>query len=345
MNKSQKEFYRQFSQHGSGDAKVEILPAEVALLLFIAYQDIYKRTLSSNYTAIQKLANKDFYQITFKEVECLPEISEDECFELLEKGGATDISGIIYLYLKNLCELYRRRYKYEKILRTQAFPTADQIAPRSLLEYGKCDESLLATWLEWRKWFFDIDNRCGQETGYVFEPILASCLGGVSVSHMYSPVKRLDSFGEKINEGRQVDCYIAETREVFELKMRVTIAASGQGRFKEEMSFPREARESGLKPVLVVFDDTDSTLLAKLKEQFIKNKGECYIGQEAWDMLLEKAGKEMGLFIKKYIYPPIKAMESLIDSRPQTICVENKGKEITISDHKNKYIINRTDDN
>ena len=144
---------------------------------------------------------------------------------------------------------------------------------------------MLATWLEWRKWIFDIDNRSGQETGYVFEPILASCLGGTSVSHTSSPVKRINDSGKRTNEGRQVDCYIEDAKEVYELKMRVTIAASGQGRFKEELSFPYEAKESGMTPILVVFDETESALLTKLKAQFKHYGGKCFVGQAAWDML------------------------------------------------------------
>ena len=341
MNKSQKEFYRQFSQHGTGDAKVEISPSEVALLLFIAYHDIHDVYPSSELSSFVNLASKGFFQMTFAEISLLPEITTDECFYLLEKAGVTNISDIIYLYLKNLCDLYRRRYKYDKILQNQPFPNSDQIAPRSLLEYGKCDDSLLATWLEWRKWFFDIDNRSGQETGYVFEPILANCLGGSSVSHTNSPVKRINDNGRRTNEGRQVDCYIEEVKEVYELKMRVTIAASGQGRFKEEMSFPHEAKESGLIPILVVFDETDSVLLTKLKAQFEKYGGKCYIGQAAWDMLYEKAGKEMSMFIKKYIYPPVQAMERFIDSNPQSIQIENHGSEIVISNSKSQYRIER----
>lgn len=345
MNKSQKEFYRQFSQHGTGDAKVEISASEVALLLFIAYHDIHGEYPSLGFSAIIQLAEKGFYQISFAEINSLPEITENESFELLEKAGATNISDIIYLYLKNLCDLYRRRYKYDKILQNQPFPNADQVAPRSLLEYGKCNDLLLATWLEWRKWFFDIDNRSGQETGYVFEPILASCLGGVSVSHTNSPVKRINESGRKTNEGRQVDCYIEETKEVYELKMRVTIAASGQGRFKEEMSFPLEAKASGLIPILVVFDETESTLLTKLKAQFKKYGGKCFIGQAAWNMLYEKAGKEMSHFIQKYIYPPIQAMGNFIDSNPQSIQIKNQGSVIIISDNNNnEYKIARSNE-
>ena len=315
MNKSEREFYRQFSQHGTGDAKVMISAKEVALLFFIAYKDIYEEFPSTTLQEVIKLADKGLYQTTFEEIDSLPEVTDDECFTLLNENGATNIS--------------------------QPFPNADQIAPRSLLEYGKCEDSLLATWLEWRKWIFDIDNRSGQETGYVFEPILASCLGGTSVSHTSSPVKRINDRGKKTNEGRQVDCYIEETKEVYELKMRVTIAASGQGRFKEELSFPYEAKQSGFTPILVVFDETESSLLTKLKAQFKKHGGKCYIGQSAWDMLYEKAGKEMSLFIRKYIYPPIQAMGRYIDSNPKPITIDNFDNAIVISDGNNKYRIER----
>lgn len=341
MNKSEREFYRQFSQHGTGDAKVVITAKEVALLFFIAYNDIHGYFPKTSFSKIIKLAEKGLYQISFAEIDKLPDIKDDDCFDLLGKYGVTNISGIVYLYLKNLCDLYRRRYKYEHILRNQPFPNADQIAPRSLLEYGKCDDSLLATWLEWRKWIFDIDNRSGQETGYVFEPILASCLGGTSVSHTSSPVKRINDNGKKSNEGRQVDCYIEDAKEVYELKMRVTIAASGQGRFKEELSFPYEAKESGMTPILVVFDETESALLTKLKAQFKRYGGKCFVGQAAWDMLYEKAGKEMSLFIRKYIYPPVQAMDKLIDSNPTSIKIDNNEDSIVISDGNNQYKIGR----
>ena len=54
----------------------------------------------------------------------------------------------------------------------------NQVGPRSLLEFGGLQDSLLASWIVWRKWIYDIDNRAAQETGYLFEPVLASCLGG-----------------------------------------------------------------------------------------------------------------------------------------------------------------------
>lgn len=342
MNKAEIEFYHLFSQHGTGNAKVIISAKEIALLFLIAYKDIKGKFPLCSLQKMIELAKKGLYKISFSEIDNLPKITDDECFALIQENGATNISDIIYLYFKNLCDLYRRRYKYEHILKNQPFPNADQIAPRSLLEYGKCKDSLLATWLEWRKWIFDIDNRSAQETGYVFEPILASCLGGISVSHINSPVKRIDDRGNQTHEGRQVDCYIEDTKEVYELKMRVTIAASGQGRFGEELSFPSEAEKSGLTPILVVFDGTDSELLNKLKSEYKKHGGKCFIGESAWNMLYEKAGKEMSLFIKKYISPPIQAMSKYINSCPKSITIDNKyNNKIVIKVGRNQYEIER----
>ena len=146
--------------------------------------------------------------------------------------------------------------QYQRILSTQPRPTMNQIGPRSLLEFGGVDDELLASWLIWRKWIFDVDNRAAQETGYLFEPVLASCLGGEAVGSRHSPVKRLNDGVARTDEGRQIDCYDGENQLAYEFKLRVTIAASGQGRFAEELSFPVECRASGLTPVLIVLDPT-----------------------------------------------------------------------------------------
>ena len=49
------------------------------------------------------------------------------------------------------------------------------------------NDDLLASWLVWRKWIFDVDNRAAQETGYLFEPVLTSCLGGEAVGSKTRP--------------------------------------------------------------------------------------------------------------------------------------------------------------
>ena len=71
-----------------------------------------------------------------------------------------------------ITKLHRHRRKFEVILRTQPLPTMEQVARRGLLEYGAVPVDALASWLTWRKWIYDIDNRSAQETGYLFEPML-----------------------------------------------------------------------------------------------------------------------------------------------------------------------------
>lgn len=341
MNRQQREFYKQFSEHGAGDAKVIISPQEVLVMLLITVSDLDIPFPNGIHKAFEEISGKGFYYISHKDVENLPVISADECFVIMEQCHVTDINNIVYLYLKNLCDLYRRRVKYHSILKTQSFPNAEQIVPRSLLEYGNCENQLLADWLEWRKWIFDIDNRSAQETGYIFEPILANCLDGESVSARNSPVKRIGEDGNPMSEGRQIDCYIEKTKEVYELKMRVTIAASGQGRFREEMSFPYEAQKAGFTPILVVFDDNESALLTKLKNRYLECGGRYYIGEDAWNILRERAGKEMGIFVNKYIYPPISSMEEYLHSIPHDVTLSRHNSKIIISNSNGQYVIDR----
>ncbi len=341
MNKQEREFYKSFSEHGSGDAKVRISAKEVLTLLYITTTDLDITTPNYEEEKYKAVIQKGFYYISLADIEQLPDLSEDDCFRWMEYCGVTNYHNISFLYMKNLCALYRRRVKYYYILKTQPFPNAEQIVPRSLLEFGNCENKLLADWLEWRKWIFDIDNRSAQETGYIFEPILASCLGGEPVSDKLSPVRRIDNNGNPTSKGRQIDCYVQESAEVYELKMRVTIAASGQGRFNEEMTFPYEAQKAGLIPILVVFDGNESELLNKLKRQYKTCGGKCYIGKAAWKMLRERAGHEMGIFINKYIYPPINSMEEYLQSTPHEVKLFRKESKIIISGSGTEYIINR----
>lgn len=337
ITRQQRVFYKTFSQHGSGSAMVEIEPKDVVLLVHIAYLDIFENEPEWFSEPFCRLAKESFYTITPKKVAELPAIDIENAIVYLQLSGATNAENIIYLYLKNLSELWRRRFKFYNILKTQPFPLTEQIGPRCLLEYGNCEDDLLFSWMSWRKLIYDIDNRSAQETGYLFEPILASCLGGEPVSHRYSPVKRIDDNGNPTNEGRQIDCYIAESKEAYELKLRVTIAASGQGRFSEEMSFPYEAQRAGLTPILIVFDPTPSPLLDRLKAKYIEEGGRCAIGEDAWNMLTDRAGKEMGKYIIKYIKPPISKMDDVYLPIPSDIHLSASVKSFTISDESGNY--------
>lgn len=336
LTRQQKKFYAEFSCHGTGSAQVEITPTDVAVLAHIAYFDIFGRKASWFNPSFGKLLKKGFYALAPDDIARLPAVSEGGAFTYLEKSGATNITNVIYLYLKNLCELHRRRFKFYNIMRAQPFPSADQVGLRCLLEFGRCPDKLLFSWMAWRKLAYDLDNRSAQETGYLFEPILSSCLGGRSVSHQFSPVKRLSSDGRRLNEGRQVDCYIEETKEVYELKLRVTIAASGQGRFTEELSFPKEAQKSGMIPVLVVFDPTPSPLLDKLSREYKCHGGRVAIGEDAWRELSEKAGHEMGMFILKYIKPPIEQIRQANIMHPDTITLSMRQGGLSISGRSGK---------
>jgi hypothetical protein len=217
----------------------------------------------------------------------------------------------------------------------------DQIGPRALLEYGACNTALLANWMVWRKWIYDIDNRSAQETGYLFEPLLASCLGGEPVGSKNSPVKRLDSNGRPTNQGRQIDCLVPSNNRTYELKLRVTIAASGQGRFGEELSFAEESQAAGFTPVLLVLDPTPSNRLTELSEKYLACGGAFYHGEEAWMHMEQEAGNVISVFIEKYIKPAIQGIEEIEIDYPKAISLRWSDQEIEISDGASSYIINR----
>ena len=202
-------------------------------------------------------------------------------------------------YFLCLAALHKSRMKYETILRRQPLPTIDQVGPRALLQYGRMSGAMLAAVVIWRKWLFDIDNRAAQETGYLFEPIIAHAIGGAPFSAARSPIRRADA----PSKGRQVDC--VRQGHAYEIKIRVTIAASGQGRWREELSFPSDCRFSGYTPVLVVLDPTANPKLDELVRAFQEEGGETYVGDAAWNHLESAAGPVMAAFLENYVRAPI----------------------------------------
>ena len=202
-------------------------------------------------------------------------------------------------YFSCLAALHKARLKFERILQRQPFSTMDQIGHRGLLQFGSMSPTALVAFLAWRKWFYDTDNRAAQETGYLFEPILAAAIGGTPASAARSPVRRSDDS----TKGRQVDC--VKGRVAYEFKLRVTIAASGQGRWDRELMFPQDCKSSNYKPVLVVLDATDNSRLAELTAAFSAAGGEAYIGDDAWQMLESEAGPVMAVFLERYVRAPL----------------------------------------
>ena len=237
-----------------------------------------------------------------------------------------------------LASLHKRRLKYERILQTQPIPTIEQVGPRGLSQFGTLHAKSLTALLFWRKWFFDIDNRAGQETGYLFEPIIANAIGGAPFGSKASPIKRASD----PKKGRQADC--VREKQAYEFKIRVTIASSGQGRWQEELDFPVDCRTSGYTPILIVLDATPNPKLAQLEAAFLAQQGEVYKGEVAWKHLEAAAGPTMALFLEKYVRVPIQALlKEVTDTLPDFIAVMRDGN-ISLSTAGDCLLIKRSPD-
>src|ERR1035441_2423966 len=320
---------------GNGDYRVTLSENELYGLLAQCCRDL---TLSASFSKLPALPvappSADYYRIPLAWFQ-IPQVGCPSAPALVESLASCVANEADFrLYFENLAALHKRRRKYQRILTCQLKPTMNQIGPRSLLEFGGVNDALLASWLMWRKWIFDVDNRAAQETGYLFEPVLASCLGGEAVGSTNSPIKRRNELGEPTDAGRQIDCYDGENQLAYEFKLRVTIAASGQGRFGEELSFPREARAAGLTPVLIVLDPTPSSRLNELIAVFKTCGGKHYVGTEAWRHMESKAGKTMSVFLERYIRPPLTEMAKYEDALPEDIQLSWSRHEIHIQGKK-----------
>ena len=75
ISKQQREFYKQFSRHGSGDAIVQISAKDVALLIHIAVIYLHGKIYDWMLPRYVKIANKDFFEISPKDIEILDESS------------------------------------------------------------------------------------------------------------------------------------------------------------------------------------------------------------------------------------------------------------------------------
>lgn len=246
-------------------------------------------------------------------------------------------------YFACLAALLKARLKYERILATQPLPTIEQVGPRGLLQYGKLSSRALAGFLLWRKWMYDIDNRAGQDTGYLFEPIIAHALGGVPAPAKKSPVRRRSDE----RKGRQVDCILemrdgqVTQRRAYEIKLRVTIAASGQGRWKEELDFPDDCSASGYVPILVCLDGTPNPKLKELVDKFESVNGKAYVGEKAWSHLDQVAGPTLARFIDLYVREPMRRLLDDGDAAPADINASWATDKIEISIGGETLIIHR----
>lgn len=295
-----------------GSPPVYLTAGELAFLLHLACKDlgvpVPEKLDCVNRTPWMKHA---FYDIPILEVKCDPfdtnPTSEADLQDALSQ--LIKIDADILTYFLALISLHAQRRKYRTILDHQPIPELETIIPRGLLEMGGLPPDILASWLVWRKFIYDIDNRAAQTTGYLFEPILTLAIGGTSYSAQKSPVRRGGN-----QTGRQVDCVL--NKDAYEFKMRVTIAASGQGRFAEELSFAKDCHLSGYRPVLLVLDPTPSTRLEELSSEYRKYNGEAYIGDDAWVHLREKAGEVMSVFLEQYVRVPLFKIDDAYEILP-----------------------------
>ncbi len=238
-------------------------------------------------------------------------------------------------YFACLAALHKARLKYERILSSQPLPTLEQVGPRSLLQYGKAPSDALTSWLFWRKWFFDIDNRAGQETGYLFQTLIAHAIGGASASAGKSPIRRHKN--KKL--GRQVDCVLG--RKAYEFKIRLTIASSGQGRWREELDFALDCKSSGYAPVLVCLDSTPNQKLEQLSREFTKRGGEVFAGKSAWSHLESLAGPTMSVFLEQYVRRPLDDLLTRPPTRPLSLSAEWSEREVAIRIGESVLLIQR----
>lgn len=286
---------------------IELSGKELARLIGVIYRDTnHSAKLSA--TLLPYIVPTDiYYKTAMAWFEERYELDVDHVGLFLQ--GQQDIPDFL-TYLRCITELHKRRKKYSRILSAQPIPTMLQISPRALIEYGSMQPDVLASWITWRKWFYDLDNRSAQESGYLFEPILAAALGGVPGSAKNSPILRTNDK----NKRRQVDCFLIKqtTHEklAYEFKLRVTIAASGQGRFGEELDFAQDCKNSGFLPVLLVLDPTPNPRLADLASAFRAAGGEAFTGDDAWIHLEDEAGETMAAFIELYVRGPIREIST-----------------------------------
>jgi hypothetical protein len=105
----------------------------------------------------------------------------------------------------------------------------------------------------------------------------------------------------------------------------VTIAASGQGRWAEEIQFPEDARSSGYTPVLVVLDPTPNPKLTELSREF----------------KAQKAGATMARFLDHYVRLPLQSLLREVPEQLPDLLLQAASGSIMITVGSEKLTINR----
>ena len=114
----------------------------------------------------------------------------------------------------------------------------------------------------------------------------------------------------------------------------MTIAASGQGRWGEELDFPSDCKASAYIPVLVVLDPTSNPKLTELQNKFVAEGGEAHIGEGAWAYLRSLAGQTMSRFLDEYVHAPLQAVLAAVPGTPEelpALLLKMEGNQFTAS--------------
>lgn len=235
----------------------------------------------------------DFYEMT-PDIEGAAASSPAQTLAVLQDFTELHPDGLKSLHL--LAEIYKRRLRFAHILSQSRVPSPVDLGHRSLIEAGTCPKEI-ADHLRVRKMLYDIDNRSAQESAYLYMKIMASVLGGETVSSRNSPILKNGSSHAR----RAVDCIAG--RRAYDFKARMTEAPSRRARFADETLFARDCFASGYIPVLLVLNQLPGQRSVETIETFERYGGEVYIGSHAWDHIREVAGPILSRFLDSYIHP------------------------------------------
>lgn len=124
----------------------------------------------------------------------------------------------------------------------------------------------------------------------------------------------------------------------------MTIAASGQGRWREELEFPGDCRSSGFTPVLIVLDPTRNVKLDELEAAFKAQTGDVFIGLQAWSHLAGLAGDTMARFLERYIHEPLQALLDATTTGPELpeLVLRMDSRDVHISVEGESFALTRT---
>lgn len=235
----------------------------------------------------------DFYQMT-PEPHLEDAFSASDTLKILKYFSETHPDGLKAYAL--LIEIYKRRLRFAHILSEAHAPSPVDLVHRSLIEFGN-DPKQISDLLRMRKMVYDIDNRSAQESAYLYMTIMASVLGGQTVTSRNSPILKNGSNHER----RSVDCIAG--RRAYDFKARMTEAPSRRARFEDEMSFARDCFTSGYVPVLLVLNQLPGQRPMEMIEVFERYEGEIYIGEHAWEHVRDVAGPVLSKFLDKFVHP------------------------------------------